>query len=261
MKVKFIEEMQQSTSIIPVPDLKHLQSRLPRTGRKLTEGKWMETTGPKSVIILGADGYLGWPMCLHLSRLGHRVVAVDNLARRQWDVEGGSYSLVPIASMEQRVARWRAETGLEIDWRPMDICDAESLTCLFQEVKPEAVVHFAEHRSALFSMIDQEHAVRTQVNNVVGTLNVMFAIKQAVPDCHLIKLGTMGEYGTPNIDIEEGYIDIEHNGRKDTLPFPKQPPSFYHLSKVHDSHNILFACKIWNLRATDLNQGVVYGTL
>ncbi|MEA2588164.1 MAG: UDP-sulfoquinovose synthase [Actinomycetota bacterium] len=219
----------------------------------------METTGPKSVIILGADGYLGWPMCLHLSRLGHRVVAVDNLARRQWDVEGGSYSLVPIASMAQRVARWQAETGLEIDWRPMDICDAESLTCLFQEVKPEAVVHFAEHRSAPFSMIDQEHAVRTQVNNVVGTLNVMFAIKQAVPDCHLIKLGTMGEYGTPNIDIEEGYIDIEHNGRRDRLPFPKVPGSFYHLSKVHDSHNIHFGCRVWGMRATDLNQGVVYG--
>jgi UDP-sulfoquinovose synthase len=187
------------------------------------------------------------------------VVAVDNLARRQWDVEGGSYSLVPIASMEQRVARWSEETGLEIEWRPMDICNGEALIGLFQEIEPEAVVHFAEHRSAPFSMIDQEHAVRTQVNNVVGTLNVMFAIKQAAPDCHLIKLGTMGEYGTPNIDIEEGYIDIEHNGRRDRLPFPKLPGSFYHLSKVHDSHNIHFGCRVWGMRATDLNQGVVYG--
>ena len=219
----------------------------------------MKTTRPKSVIVLGADGYLGWPMCLHLSRLGHHVVAVDNLARRQWDLEGGSYSLVPIASMEQRVARWRAETGLEIDWRLIDVCDAHALTGLFCEVEPEAVVHFAEHRSAPFSMIDQEHAVRTQVNNVVGTLNVMFAIKEAAPDCHLIKLGTMGEYGTPNIDIEEGYIDIEHNGRRDRLPFPKLPGSFYHLSKVHDSHNIHFGCRVWGMRATDLNQGVVYG--
>jgi UDP-sulfoquinovose synthase len=122
-------------------------------------------------------------------------------------------------------------------------------------------VHFAEQRSAPYSMIDRKHAVFTQVNNVVGTLNVLFAIREAMPDCHLIKLGTMGEYGTPNIDIEEGYIQIEHNGRKDVLPFPKQPGSFYHLSKVHDSHNMMFTCKIWGLRATDLNQGVVYGTV
>jgi UDP-sulfoquinovose synthase len=103
--------------------------------------------------------------------------------------------------------------------------------------------------------------VFTQVNNVVGTLNLLFAIRELKSDCHLVKLGTMGEYGTPNIDIEEGYIKIEHNGRSDVLPFPKQPGSFYHLSKVHDSHNITFACKIWGLRATDLNQGVVYGTV
>jgi UDP-sulfoquinovose synthase len=110
-------------------------------------------------------------------------------------------------------------------------------------------------------MIDRKHAVSTQVNNVVGTLNLLFALRELRPDCHLVKLGTMGEYGTPNIDIEEGYINIEHNGRKDLLPFPKQPGSFYHLSKVHDSHNMMFACKIWKLRATDLNQGVVYGTI
>ena len=123
------------------------------------------------------------------------------------------------------------------------------------------MVHFAEQRAAPYSMIDRKHAVFTQVNNVVGTLNLLFAIREFRPDCHLVKLGTMGEYGTPNIDIEEGYITIEHNGRKDVLPFPKQPGSFYHLSKVHDSHNIMFACRIWGLRATDLNQGVVYGTV
>jgi UDP-sulfoquinovose synthase len=130
-----------------------------------------------------------------------------------------------------------------------------------QEFEPEAVVHFAEQRSAPYSMIDRQHAIFSQVNNVVGTLNVLFAIKEFNPDCHLVKLGTMGEYGTPNIDIEEGYIRIQHNGREDTLPFPKQPGSFYHLSKVHDSHNIHFCCKIWGTRATDLNQGVVYGTM
>jgi len=123
------------------------------------------------------------------------------------------------------------------------------------------VVHFAEQRSAPYSMIDRKHAVFTQVTNVSGTLNLLFALHELRPDCHLVKLGTMGEYGTPNIDIEEGYITIEHNGRKDVLPYPKQPGSFYHLSKVHDSHNIMFACRIWGLRATDLNQGAVYGTV
>ena len=129
------------------------------------------------------------------------------------------------------------------------------------QLQPEAVVHFGEQRSTPFSMIDREHAVLTQTNNVVGNLNLLYVLRDHFPDCHLVKLGTMGEYGTPNIDIEEGYITIEHNGRKDTLPYPKQPGSFYHLSKVHDSHNIHFACKIWGLRATDLNQGVVYGVL
>jgi UDP-sulfoquinovose synthase len=110
-------------------------------------------------------------------------------------------------------------------------------------------------------MIDRRHAVYTHHNNVIGTLNVLFAINEFAPECHLVKLGTMGEYGTPNIDIEEGYIEIEHNGRKDVLPYPKLPGSWYHLTKVHDSHNIHFACRIWGLRATDLNQGVVYGTV
>ncbi len=125
--------------------------------------------------------------------------------------------------------------------------------------RPDAVVHFAEQRSAPYSMVDRKHAVYTQVNNVVGTLNLLYAIADVDPSIHLVKLGTMGEYGTPNIDIEEGYIEITHRGRTDVLPFPKQPGSFYHLSKVHDSHNIAFCCRAWGLRSTDLNQGVVYG--
>lgn len=213
----------------------------------------------KTVIVFGADGYIGWPMAMHLSKLGHRVVAVDNLARRSWDVEGGTYSLVPIASMETRVARWKKVTNKEIVWRNLDMCDAESLDALISEFRPDAVVHFAEQRSAPFSMISREHAVRTQVNNIVGNLNLLFSIHSIVPECHLIKLGSMGEYGAPNIDIEEGYITIEHNGRTDTLPFPKVPHSFYHLSKVADSQNIHFASRVWGIRATDLNQGVVYG--
>jgi UDP-sulfoquinovose synthase len=139
--------------------------------------------------------------------------------------------------------------------------DYPFLSSFMRDFEPDTVIHFAEQRSAPYSMIDREHATFTQVNNLVGTLNLLFAIREFNSECHLVKLGTMGEYGTPNIDIEEGYITIEHNGRKDVLPFPKQPGSFYHLSKVHDSHNIMFACRIWGLRATDLNQGVVYGTV
>jgi UDP-sulfoquinovose synthase len=137
--------------------------------------------------------------------------------------------------------------------------DATFVDAVIADTMPEAIVHYAEQPSAPYSMKSRETAVETQYSNVIGTLNLLFAIRDQVPDCHLVKLGTMGEYGTPNIDIEEGYIEIEHKGRKDTLPFPKLPGSLYHLSKVHDSHNIHFACRIWGLRATDLNQGVVYG--
>jgi len=212
------------------------------------------------VIVLGADGYLGWPTSLHLSARGHDVIAADNLIRRRWDVLCGTESLVPIASMKRRVERWKALTGREIKWEKLDLTSLADTTALVTQYHPDAIVHFAEQRSAPYSMISAQHAVETQVNNVVGTLNLLFALRESAPDCHLVKLGTMGEYGTPNIDIEEGFIDIEHNGRKDRLPYPKQPGSFYHLSKVHDSHNIMFTCRVWGIRATDLNQGVVYGT-
>jgi UDP-sulfoquinovose synthase len=211
--------------------------------------------------VLGGDGYCGWATALHLSRQGHSVAIVDNFVRRQWDHELGAQTLTPIATMPERLHAWKEATGFSIEFYPGDLTDYEFVSEFIRDFEPEAVVHFAEQRSAPFSMIDRKHAVGTQVNNVVGTLNLLFALKEFEPDCHLIKLGTMGEYGTPNIDIEEGYITIEHNGRKDVLPYPKQPGSFYHLSKVHDSHNILFACRIWGLRATDLNQGVVYGTV
>jgi UDP-sulfoquinovose synthase len=212
-------------------------------------------------MVLGGDGYCGWATALYLSGKGHSVAIVDSFVRRQWDHELGAQTLTPIRPLAERVRAWYELTGRTIDCYIGDITDYDLLSSFIQECEPEAVIHFAEQRSAPYSMIDRKHAVYTQVNNVVGTLNLLFALREYQPDCHLIKLGTMGEYGTPNIDIEEGYITIEHNGRKDTLPFPKQPGSFYHLSKVHDSHNMMFACKIWGLRATDLNQGVVYGTL
>ncbi|MFO7170576.1 MAG: NAD-dependent epimerase/dehydratase family protein [Chloroflexota bacterium] len=211
------------------------------------------------ILVLGGDGYLGWPTALHLSQRGHDVAVVDNFLRRMWDHELGTHSLTPIRSLQERVAVWRELTGKVIGTYIGDLCDYTFLEPVIREFRPEAIVHFGEQRSAPYSMIDRRHAVFTQVNNVTGTLNVLYAIAEHVPDCHLVKLGTMGEYGTPNIDIEEGYITITHKGRTDTLPYPKQPGSFYHLSKVHDSHNIMFCCRIWGIRATDLNQGVVYG--
>lgn len=211
------------------------------------------------ILIAGGDGFCGWPTAVYFSERGHDVAIADNMIRRAWDEELGTQSLTPIASLEERVATWEKVSGKRIKTYVGDLTDYEFVETMFREFQPEAMVHYAEQRSAPYSMIDRQHAVFTQTNNVVGTLNVLYAIKEITPDCHLIKLGTMGEYGTPNIDIEEGYIRIEHKGREDVLPYPKQPFSMYHLSKVHDSHNVMFACKSWGLRATDLNQGVVYG--
>jgi len=211
--------------------------------------------------VLGGDGYCGWATALYLSSKGHAVSIVDNYIRRQWDHELGAQTLTPIRPLAERLRIWQKLTGKQIELFVGDVTDYDFLSSAIEATQPDAVIHFAEQRSAPYSMIDRKHAVSTQVNNVVGTLNLLFAIRDLQPDCHLVKLGTMGEYGTPNIDIEEGYIEIEHEGRRDVVPFPKQPGSFYHLSKVHDSHNMMFACKIWKLRATDLNQGVVYGTV
>ena len=212
------------------------------------------------ILILGGDGYLWWPTAMRFSSRGHDVHVVDNYLRRSAHREAGTDSLTPIApDLHARVAAWHEVTGRTITVTEGDLNDWETVESVFRDVQPQAVVHYGEMPSAPYSMKDRSHAVFTQTNNVVGTLNVLWAIRDLAPDCHLVKLGTMGEYGTPNIDIEEGYIQIVHNGRTDYLPYPKMPGSMYHLSKVHDSHNIHFACRVWGLRATDLNQGVVYG--
>ncbi len=213
------------------------------------------------VLILGGDGYCGWATALHLSSEGFDVAIADNFLRRLWDHELGSPTLTPIATLPERLRTWEKVSGKVIESFVGDITNWNFISDTIRKYQPDTIVHFAEQRSAPYSMIDREHSVFTQVNNVVGTLNVLYAIRDFVPTCHLIKLGTMGEYGTPNIDIEEGFIEIEHNGRKDRLPFPMQPSSMYHLSKLHDSNNIQFACKIWGIRTTDLHQGIVYGTI
>jgi UDP-sulfoquinovose synthase len=211
------------------------------------------------VLILGGDGYLGWPTAMRFSARGHEVAVVDDFSRRRWHEEAGTGSLAPITSLEQRIAAWAELGGEEIRSFVGSVQDGDFLEGVVAEVRPEAVVHYGQQASAPYSMASREKAVETQYANVIGNLNLLFAIRDHVPDCHLVKLGTMGEYGQPEIDIEEGYIEIEHKGRRDTLPFPKLPASLYHCSKVHDSTNIHFACRTWGLRATDLNQGVVYG--
>ncbi len=213
------------------------------------------------ILVVGGDGYCGWATALYLSNRGHDVAIMDSLVRRLWDLELGVETLTPIAPIQQRLQRWQDLTGKHIDLFVGDITNYDFLIKSLRQFQPDTIVHFGEQRSAPFSMIDREHALSTQINNVTGTLNLLYAMKEEFPDAHLVKLGTMGEYGTPNIDIEEGYITIHHNGRSDTLPYPKMPGSFYHCSKVHDSTNIHFACRMWGLRATDLNQGVVYGVL
>jgi UDP-sulfoquinovose synthase len=212
------------------------------------------------ILILGGDGYLGWPTAMRFANRGHEVHVVDNYLRRTAHREAGTDSLTPIASgLPERAAAWHELAGQHIAVTEGDLTDWEVCEQVFGGFRPEAVVHYGEMPSAPYSMKDREHAVFTQTNNVVGTLNVIFAIEAFAPDAHLVKLGTMGEYGTPDIDIEEGYLTVDHNGRQHTFLYPKTPGSMYHLSKVHDSHNIHFATRIWGLRATDLNQGVVYG--
>lgn len=211
------------------------------------------------ILILGGDGYLGWPTALRFSARGHEVSVVDNFSRRRWHTEHGTASLTPIGELDERIAAWREVSGEQIRSYVGAVEDGDFLDEVVAETKPEVVVHYGQQASAPFSMLSRERAVETQHANVIGNLNLLFAMRDHVPDAHLVKLGTMGEYGQPDIDIEEGYITIQHKGREDTLPYPKLPGSLYHCSKVHDSTNIHFACRTWGLRATDLNQGVVYG--
>jgi UDP-sulfoquinovose synthase len=195
-----------------------------------------------------------------MTEQGHEVAGADLMLRREWVSEVGSTSAIPIASREDRIAAFEKQFGKKLDFRVGDLCNYEFVTEFFEQFQPEAIVHLGQMPSAPYSMMDQKHSVWTQVNNVTSNLNLLWAMREVVPDAHLVKLGTMGEYGQPNIDIAEGFFEVEYRGRKDRLPFPRQAGSWYHQSKVHDSNNTHFACKIWKLRATDIMQGVVFGT-
>ena len=212
------------------------------------------------VLICGIDGYLGWSLALRLGSRGHQVFGLDNFDRRRNVEEIGSWSATPILDMTRRLKAAKSCCGYEINFKRGSMLDYDFVSKYVKESRPNAIVHLAEQPSAPYSMMDRKHAVHTQHNNVLGTLNLLFAIREHAPETHLVKLGTMGEYGTPDLTIPEGFFEIEYRGRKDYLPFPRQPGSFYHLSKVHDSANVMFACKIWGLSSTDIMQGVVYGT-
>ncbi|HVY54697.1 MAG TPA: NAD-dependent epimerase/dehydratase family protein [Thermodesulfobacteriota bacterium] len=212
------------------------------------------------VLIAGVDGYLGWPLAMYLTARGHTVAGADNYFRRDWVQEMGSQSATPIRRMTERLEAFRENFGANLRFFKGDLSSYNFVENVFKSFKPEAVVHLGEMPSAPYSMIDVEHTAWTQVNNIVGTLNILYAMRDICPESHLVKLGTMGEYGTPNIDIPEGFFEIEYRGRKVRLPFPRQAGSWYHQSKVHDSNNVMFACRVWGVRSTDVMQGVVYGT-
>jgi len=212
------------------------------------------------VFIAGMDGYLGWSLAQYLAARGHEVSGADSFFRRRWVEEMGSWSATPVASMRERLAAFRERFGRELRFWEGDLREYGLVEAIFREFQPDAIVHFGECPSAPYSMIDVHHAVFVQTNNITTTFNLLFAMRDLRPQAHLVKLGTMGEYGTPNVDIPEGFFEVEYRGRRDRLPFPRQAGSWYHWSKVHGSNNIMFACRIWNLRATDIMQGVVFGT-
>lgn len=211
------------------------------------------------VIILGGDGYLGWPTSMHFAAEGHEVISVDNYLRRTCATETDSMPLFEVPDLLERARLFEAETGYKIDARDMDLNDFDAVSTLFEEFKPEVVVHYAEQPSAPYSMRGFKEAQLTLNNNLNVTFNIIQAVIAHVPDCHVVKLGTMGEYGTPNIDIEEGWIDITHKGRTDKFLFPRQAGSLYHTTKVLDTDLLWFYVRTYGLRVTDLMQGPVYG--
>lgn len=211
------------------------------------------------VIVLGADGYLGWSLCMYLSQRGHEIIGVDNYFRRTAAMSLNCEALVPNPNLTQRKKIWKEISGRTINVIIGDVKDYDFLLNIFKGFKPDGVVHFAEQPSAPYSMIGYREAKQTLINNLTTTLNVAYAVQEVNPDCQIVKIGTMGEYGTPNIDIPEGWIDIEFRGKKDKFLFPRQAGSLYHTTKIQDTDLLWFYVRTWGLRVTDLMQGPVYG--
>ena len=211
------------------------------------------------VLILGGDGFLGWPTAMAFAARGHEVCAVDNYLRRNIARETDSEALIPCPNLRERAEVFAAVHGKRLRTEVLDCCDFRRLEWLVGDFLPEAIIHYAEQPSAPYSMMGFAEAQRTLLNNLGTTFNVVWAILQRAPDCHLIKLGTMGEYGTPNIDIEEGWLDVEHHGRRHTFLYPRQAGSLYHTTKVMDTDLLWFYVRTYGVRVTDLMQGPVYG--
>lgn len=212
------------------------------------------------VFIAGIDGYLGWSLAVYLTARGHDIAGTDCYHRRNWVADVGSQSAIPIRKMEERVHAFRELFGMSLYFIRGDITDYNFVLNFFKSFKPDAIVHLAEMPSAPYSMVDVHNCTLTHTNNLLGTINILFAMRETGLDAHLVKLGTMGEYGTPNTDIPEGEFELEFRGRKTRATFPRDPGSFYHCTKVHDTVNVKLACKLWGLRSTDIMQGVVFGT-
>lgn len=212
-----------------------------------------------TILILGGDGYLGWPTAMHFATQGHEVIVADNYLRRTIAMQTDSEALMPNPNLKKRTEIFEAETGKHIEVEIGDLTEYRFMSRLVEDYQPDAVVHYAEQPSAPYSMKGVEEAQLTLNNNLNVTFNLIQAVLNHAPDCHIVKLGTMGEYGTPNIDIEEGWIDIEHKGRKDTFLFPRAAGSLYHTTKVLDTDLLWFYVRTFDLKVTDLMQGPVYG--
>ncbi len=223
-------------------------------------------------IILGGDGYLGWPTAMYFSNQRHDVTVVDNYFRRNACTELDLGMLYPVPTLPERARIWYELTGKEIKVVIGDLTDPEIMRSLFIgnvdyqwainkkfTGVPETVIHYAEQPSAPYSLINYKYANTTLSNNLLITNNLIWALRDYTRDTHVIHIGTMGEYGTPNIDIPEGWIEIEKNGRKDKFLFPRQASSLYHTTKIMDTDLFWFAVRMWDLRVTDLMQGPVYG--
>lgn len=211
------------------------------------------------ILILGGDGYLGWPTAMHLTARGHEVAVVDNYLRRRICREEDIEPLFDVPNLHERVRIWSERSGCEIQVFIGDLTQWEFVANVFRRFTPEAIVHYAEQPSAPYSMLNREAATLTLQNNLLTTANLVFAVRDFSPEAHIVKLGTMGEYGTPDIDIEEGWIDIGHKGRTDRFLFPRQAGSLYHTTKIMDTDLLWFYVRMWDIRVTDLMQGPVYG--
>ena len=214
----------------------------------------------KRILIAGIDGYLGWPTAQFLAAQGHAVGGIDNYFRRRWVREMRSISAIPVAPIEERLEGFRERAGQTLHFWEGDLRDCTFAETVILEFQPDAVIHLAQCPSAAFSMLDAEHAILVQTNNLSTTFNLSFAVHQHAPNCHLVKVGSMSEYGTPNVSIPEGFFDVAYRERQARLPFPRQADSWYGWSEIHSSDNLMFACRNWDLRVTNLMPGVIFGT-